>query len=74
MKSSSAENDNLIDRTIELWQPRLQRDLTREDARQIVENAAGFFTILAEWLQAEMSTQAHDASKQPETIGGEVTQ
>ncbi len=60
MKPSHAENDNLIDRTIELWEPRLRRDLSREDARQIVENVAGFFGILAEWSRAEIPTPASD--------------
>jgi hypothetical protein len=27
--------------------------LTREDARQIVENIVGFFSVLAEWSAAE---------------------
>ena len=49
MKPSSAANDNLIERTTALWQPLLGRELTREDARQIVENVAGFFSILHEW-------------------------
>jgi hypothetical protein len=37
MKPTRAANDNLIDRTIAVWQPRLRRDLSREDARQIAE-------------------------------------
>jgi len=53
VKPSNAENDNLIDRTIETWQPRAERDLSREDVRQIVENVTGFFSILAEWSRAE---------------------
>ncbi len=39
---------------IETWQQRLDRDLSREDARQIVENVTGFFSILAEWSRAEI--------------------
>ena len=39
---------------IETWQPRLDRDLSREDARQIVENVTGFFSILAEWSRPEI--------------------
>ena len=58
MKTSHAANDNLKDeligRTREVWQPRLGRDLSREDARQIAENVTGFFSILAEWSRAEM--------------------
>lgn len=53
MKLSRAGNDNLINRTIRLWQPRSRRSLSREDARQIVENVTGFFSILHEWSRAE---------------------
>ncbi len=63
VKPSDAANDNLIDRTIEAWQPRLDRDLSREDARQIVENVTGFFSILAEWSQAELAEPANDTGK-----------
>ena len=61
MRSSvKPTNDNQIDRTIETWQPRSGRDLDREDARQINENVTGFFSVLAEWAQAESSQQAND--------------
>jgi len=42
----------LIDRARTVWQPRLGRDLSREDARQIAEDVTGFFAVLAEWLRA----------------------
>src|SRR5262249_7769778 len=46
----SAANDNLKDDLIrytrQVWQPRLGRDLSREDARQIAENLTGFFADL----------------------------
>lgn len=38
-----------LDKTIAFWQPRTTRTLTKEDARQIIENATGFFRVLAEW-------------------------
>ena len=38
-----------LDKTIAFWQPRTARTLTREDARQMIENATGFFRVLAEW-------------------------
>ena len=60
MKRSLAANDNLIDQTIALWQPRLRRDLSREDARQIVENVTGFFNILTEWSREEVPIPAND--------------
>ena len=41
--------DNLIDRTLEVWQPRNANRLSDEDARAILENVTGFFTLLLEW-------------------------
>lgn len=38
-----------LDRTAQLFEQRTGRKLTREDARQIVENVTGFFRLLAEW-------------------------
>ncbi len=69
MKPSNAANDNLVDRTIEAWQPRLDRDLSREDVRQIVENVTGFFSILAEWSQAELAEPAIDIGRSAEPPG-----
>jgi hypothetical protein len=63
VKTSHAANDNLIDRTRQVWQPRLGRDLSREDARQIAENVTGFFALLAEWSKAEMPSPANDTGK-----------
>jgi hypothetical protein len=60
MKPSHAANNNHVDRTREVWQPRLGRDLSREDARQIAENVTGFFAILAEWSRAERLAAAND--------------
>ena len=67
VKTSHAANDNLKDelikRTCEVWQPRLGRDLSSEDARQLAANVTGFFSVLAEWSRAEMPTPSNDASK-----------
>ena len=69
----AAANDNLIDLTVEMWEPRVERDLSREDARQIAENVNGFFSILIEWSLAEKSVPANDTSKSGNTDGnGEV--
>jgi hypothetical protein len=65
-------NDNLIDRTREVWKPRLGRDLSRENARQIAENVTGFFAILAEWSRAEMPVPANDATKPTTSDAGAV--
>ena len=45
--------DNLIDRTLEVWQPRNDQRLSDEDARAILENVKGFFTLLLEWETSE---------------------
>ena len=63
MKPSHAANDNLIDCTRHVWQPRLGRDLSFGDARQIAENVTGFFAILTEWARAEMPAPANDTGK-----------
>ena len=64
VKLSLAANDNLIDRTLAVWKPRLGRDLSREDAREIAENVIGFFTILAEWSRVERLAAANDNNAQ----------
>jgi hypothetical protein len=63
VKLSHLANDNLFDRTREVWKPRLGRNLSREDARQIAENVTGFFSILAEWSRAERPVPASDTAK-----------
>ena len=69
MKHSSAANDNLINRTLAMWKPRHGRELSREDARQIVENVTGFFAILQEWSRAEIPGAANDNRDQPVVRG-----
>jgi len=45
--------NNFLDQTLRVWQPRSPEQLTRDDARQIADNIAGFFSVLAEWAAAE---------------------
>ena len=52
--------------------PRLGRDLSREDARQIAENVTGFFAILAEWSRAEQLVGANDNEAPAKPQDGEV--
>jgi len=71
VKMSLTANAYLLDRTCQVWQPRLRRDLSPEDARQIAENLAGFFELLAEWSRAEASAAASNAQKSaPSKAGG----
>ncbi|MEI7761567.1 MAG: hypothetical protein WCJ67_12550, partial [Thermoleophilia bacterium] len=58
MTHAHLSNDSLIERTLHVWQPRVGRELSREDARQIAENAIGFFSVLAKWSRAETSVDS----------------
>ena len=73
VKPSHAANDNLIEGTRKIWQPRLGRELSGEDARQIAENLTGFFTLLAEWSRSEMPIPANDMGKPASSDFGEVS-
>jgi hypothetical protein len=72
VKPSHPANDNLVDRTRQVWKARLGRNLSREEARQIAENVTGFFAILAEWLRAELPVPANDAAKPSTSDAGEM--
>lgn len=43
----------LTENTIAVWQPRLRRRLSSEDAREIAGNITGFFSTLVEWSRQE---------------------
>ena len=53
-------NDSLIGRTRAVWEPRVGRRLTHDEAEQIATNVAGLFSVLAEWSRAEPSPSARD--------------
>ena len=72
MKPSHAANDNLKERTREVWQPRFGRDLSREDVRQIATNITGFFSVLAEWSRTGMPCPANDTGNADASEKGEV--
>jgi hypothetical protein len=42
-------NKDFNQRTLDLWQPRISRKLTEEDAREMTANMSGFFRLLVEW-------------------------
>ncbi len=50
-----------LEETLQFWQQRTSRQLTHEDARQMVENVAGFFTTLQRW-----SAEADARRSEPE--------
>ncbi len=51
-------NDNdptegaLVEDTLTLWQPRAEKALAEEDAKEMMRNASGFFSVLDEWEAA----------------------
>ena len=52
--------NDIIERTREVWQPRLGRDLSRDEAQQIAADMSGFFSILAEWDRSERPVPANN--------------
>ena len=71
MEPLDAANDHdtgkQIARTQQIWQPRFGRDLTDEDARQIMHNVTSFFGVLAEWARADrMAAAAATDSASPQ--------
>ena len=74
MKRLDAANDNdpQIARTRQIWQPRLGRDLTDDDAHQIMHNMTGFFGVLADWSRADRLVAANDAAAPAKPNEGEV--
>ena len=49
----TAAGERLIEETIALWQSRCPRPVSAEEARQMIENVAGFFNLLARWEAEE---------------------
>ena len=42
-----------LETTRAFWQPYAERELNREDAREMAHNLIGFFTVLREWTFRE---------------------
>jgi len=56
-------HEKLIDRALEIYQPRTQRQLSREDGREIIHNLAGFLGVLSEWKRRERAAAAAGESR-----------
>ena len=53
------QTQDMLNHTIALWSERIGQDCSQEDAREMVANVSGFFTVLAEWerrAKAETNT------------------
>ena len=46
---SSKLSDNTLEQTQAYWRERTGREVTAEDAREMVQNIADFFEVLQEW-------------------------
>lgn len=46
-------SEKLIQKTIDVWQPRSEKKLTRDDAIIILDNAVGVFRLLIRWDREE---------------------
>lgn len=53
-------SDDLLEQTIDVWQPYASYPLSREDAREILENLTGYFKVLQEWDRRERFCQPQD--------------
>jgi hypothetical protein len=67
VKEVNTANDNLIDSTIAFWIARSRCEFSRNGARQMVKNVAGFFSVLFEWSRREIPAAAND--QQPSVRG-----
>lgn len=69
MKNGASD---IIEQTLDFWGKRTEKDLSREDAREMVANVAGFFQVLAEW---DRKARLEACSEDGEKIGlNEMTQ
>jgi hypothetical protein len=46
-------SSELSELTVSVFENRIGRDISKEEARQAVENISGFFQVLQEWAEAE---------------------
>jgi hypothetical protein len=56
MKSTDPD---LVEQTIHLWRHRTGEAISREDAKEMMNNIAGFFRVLLEWDRKIYSKSHH---------------
>lgn len=49
MMNRKKQQEQFMRNTLDVWQPLISKELSKEDAREIVRNATGFFSVLLEW-------------------------
>lgn len=58
----TSASSNLLDLTVQAFQPLSRRPLTRENAREIVRNVAGAYSILLRWDRRARASAGPDAT------------
>ena len=61
MQHTKNYEGQFLNRSTSFWQPRTTRQLSHEDARQMVGNVSGFFRVLSEWATRDAG-QLEDGS------------
>lgn len=67
------QHQDLIEQTLRVWQPHTDRELTLEDAREIIENISGFFHLLLTWDAGGVAQHCSDRTES-QTDAGEGEQ
>lgn len=68
----STFSPHLIDNASHFWSKRAGKVISTEDARQIIENMAGFFRVLSEWdarERSDLETAKQQDTAKPMTAG-----
>jgi hypothetical protein len=72
--SREFQSDDLIERTLQIWQRCSEQPLDVENAREIIANVAGFFTLLSQWeaeREARLGHNHHDKRGRNGRLGPE---
>jgi hypothetical protein len=64
------QSPNIIDETARFWTKRAGRVISQEEARQALENVAGFFRVLQEWDEADCRTRFDDGVSASAKVNG----
>lgn len=63
VRHSRRFSDELVEDARKVFQKRTDRKLTNEDARQMLENLVGYFTVLHEWDRAQARRDVEGADR-----------
>lgn len=62
-EGARASDCDYLELTRQFWQPYADRELTREDAREMAHNLIGYFTVLREWSIRDRRRARRDATE-----------